>query len=113
MTDIRFTARSGVEKSLSMFIPLLAVAHARYETARADAPRLLELNEAFAGVDELNTKETSRFLEAGSEAAEHPTRGATGRAPPGFANPLPTDLSNATTQETACTRLSDIERNTC
>lgn len=62
MTDIRFTARSGAEKSLAMFIPLLAAAHARYETARPDAPRLVGLDEAFAGVDEQNTKEMFRFL---------------------------------------------------
>ena len=62
MTDIRFTARSGAEKSLAMFIPLLAAAHARYETAAMDAPKLVGLDEAFAGVDEQNTKEMFRFL---------------------------------------------------
>lgn len=62
VTDIRFTARSGAEKSLAMFIPLLAAAHARYETAAIDAPKLVGLDEAFAGVDEQNTKEMFRFL---------------------------------------------------
>lgn len=62
VTDIRFTARSGAEKSLAMFIPLLAAAHARYETAALDAPKLVGLDEAFAGVDEQNTKEMFRFL---------------------------------------------------
>ncbi|HYG59496.1 MAG TPA: SbcC/MukB-like Walker B domain-containing protein, partial [Symbiobacteriaceae bacterium] len=62
MTDIRFTARSGAEKSLAMFIPLLAAAHARYETAAMDAPKLVGLDEAFAGVDEQNTREMFRFL---------------------------------------------------
>lgn len=62
MTDIRFTARSGAEKSLAMFIPLLAAAHARYRAARADAPRLVGLDEAFAGVDEENTRKMFAFL---------------------------------------------------
>lgn len=62
MTDIRFAARSGGEKSLAMFIPILAAVYARYKSARADAPRLIGLDEAFAGVDEQNIKEMFRFL---------------------------------------------------
>lgn len=62
MTDVRFTARSGAEKSLAMFIPLLAAAHARYRAARPDAPRLVGLDEAFAGVDDENTRKMFSFL---------------------------------------------------
>lgn len=62
VTDIKFTARSGAEKSLAMFIPLLTAAYARYDSAAPDAPRLVGLDEAFAGVDEQNTREMFRFL---------------------------------------------------
>lgn len=62
LTDTRFTARSGAEKSLAMFIPLLAAAHARFASAAPDAPKLVGLDEAFAGVDEQNTREMFRFL---------------------------------------------------
>lgn len=62
ITDQRFAARSGGEKSLATFIPLLAAAHARYRSAGPAAPRLIGLDEAFAGVDEQNTMEMFRFL---------------------------------------------------
>ncbi|BAS27948.1 TIGR02680 family protein [Limnochorda pilosa] len=62
LTDLRFASRSGAEKSLAMFVPLLAALHARYRAAAPDAPRLVGLDEAFAGVDETNIQEMYRFL---------------------------------------------------
>lgn len=62
LTDMRFAARSGGEKSLAMFIPILAAVHARYKAAAPQAPRLIGLDEAFAGVDEHNISAMFRFL---------------------------------------------------
>ncbi|MBE3590060.1 MAG: TIGR02680 family protein [Firmicutes bacterium] len=62
LTDLRFAARSGAEKSLAMFVPILASVHARYRLAAPDAPRLIGMDEAFAGVDEQNIREMFRFL---------------------------------------------------
>ncbi len=54
--------RSGAEKSLALILPLAAAAAALYRRARPDAPRLLALDEAFAGVDPRNVGETLRLL---------------------------------------------------
>lgn len=62
LTDLRFSARSGAEKSLAMFIPILTAVHAHYKAAGDGAPRLVGLDEAFAGVDEQNVREMFRFL---------------------------------------------------
>lgn len=62
LTDQRFASRSGAEKSLAVFVPLLAAAHARYQKARSDAPRLVGLDEAFAGVDEGNIQVMFRLM---------------------------------------------------
>jgi len=42
---------SGGEKALALTIPQFAAASAHYRSARPDAPRLIMLDEAFAGVD--------------------------------------------------------------
>jgi hypothetical protein len=62
LSDHRFAARSGAEKSLAMFIPILVAVHARYAMAQADAPKLVGLDEAFAGVDEHNIREMYRLM---------------------------------------------------
>ncbi|EKP95372.1 SbcC/MukB-like Walker B domain-containing protein [Thermaerobacter subterraneus] len=62
LTDQRFASRSGAEKSLAVFVPLLAAVHARYQAARPDAPRLVGLDEAFAGVDEGNIQAMFRLM---------------------------------------------------
>lgn len=62
LSDTRFAAGSGGQKSLRMFIPLVAAAYARYQGAAQDAPRLIGLDEAFAGVDEANTREMFGLL---------------------------------------------------
>lgn len=63
LTDTRFASGSGGQKSLRMFIPLVAAAFARYQGAGPDAPRLIGLDEAFAGVDETNTREMFALLD--------------------------------------------------
>jgi hypothetical protein len=55
-TDKKFGAGSNGEKAVDMLAPLFAVVHARYANAAPDAPRLLGMDEAFAGVDSTNTK---------------------------------------------------------
>ncbi|MEO3855135.1 TIGR02680 family protein [Acrocarpospora sp. B8E8] len=52
LTRARHSRLSGGEQSVSLHLPLFAAAHAMLNSARADAPRLLALDEAFAGVDD-------------------------------------------------------------
>lgn len=47
---------SGGEKALSMYVPLLASLCAKYSSSRIDAPRIIAMDEAFAGVDENNVE---------------------------------------------------------
>lgn len=59
----RFRRGSGAQKALGIFCPLVAAAHARFGGAQyADAPRVIGLDEAFAGVDPANMDEMIRFL---------------------------------------------------
>jgi len=52
LTRARHSRLSGGEQSVSLHLPLFAAAHAMLNSARPDAPRLLALDEAFAGVDD-------------------------------------------------------------
>jgi uncharacterized protein (TIGR02680 family) len=52
LTRARHSQLSGGEQSVSLHLPLFAAANALFASARPDAPRLLGLDEAFAGVDE-------------------------------------------------------------
>lgn len=52
LTRARHSQLSGGEQSVSLHLPLFAAAHALFESARPAAPRLVALDEAFAGVDE-------------------------------------------------------------
>lgn len=54
---------SGAEKALSVFMPLLAAADARYRDASPDSPKLLAMDEAFSGVDPENTAAVLSFME--------------------------------------------------
>lgn len=47
-----FNRLSGGEKATALHLPLFAAASAHYSTARADTPRLVALDEAFAGIDD-------------------------------------------------------------
>ncbi|GAA0740771.1 TIGR02680 family protein [Dactylosporangium roseum] len=52
LTRARHSQLSGGEQSVSLHLPLFAAANALFDSARPDAPRLLGLDEAFAGVDD-------------------------------------------------------------
>jgi hypothetical protein len=52
LTRARHSRLSGGEQSVSLHLPLFAAAHAMLNSARPYAPRLLALDEAFAGVDD-------------------------------------------------------------
>jgi uncharacterized protein (TIGR02680 family) len=52
LTRARHSQLSGGEQSVSLHLPLFAAANALFGSGRPDAPRLLGLDEAFAGVDD-------------------------------------------------------------
>ena len=52
LTRARHSRLSGGEQSISLHLPLFAAAHAMLNSAHQYAPRLLALDEAFAGVDD-------------------------------------------------------------
>ncbi|WP_233513798.1 SbcC/MukB-like Walker B domain-containing protein [Micromonospora craterilacus] len=52
LTRARHSQLSGGEQSVSLHLPLFAAANALFGSARPYAPRLLGLDEAFAGVDD-------------------------------------------------------------
>ncbi|MEV6985584.1 TIGR02680 family protein [Sphaerisporangium sp. NPDC051017] len=57
LTRAKHSRLSGGEQSVSLHLPLFAAAHAMLNSARPDAPRLLALDEAFAGVDDTGRSE--------------------------------------------------------
>jgi len=63
LTDRAFYQFSGGEKAMAMYIPLFSAAYSRYSDARPDAPRIISLDEAFAGVDENNIRDMFDLLE--------------------------------------------------
>ena len=62
LTNNAFYKLSGGEKAMAMYIPLFAAVYARYESAKNDCPRIISLDEAFAGVDDNNIKDMFRIL---------------------------------------------------
>lgn len=62
LTDARFNVMSGGEKAMAMYIPLFAATSSRYSDARQDAPKIISLDEAFAGVDEENMRDLFKLL---------------------------------------------------
>lgn len=55
LTDDEFFKLSGGEKAMAMYVPLFAAVNARYNSAdKSDCPKIIALDEAFAGVDEEN-----------------------------------------------------------
>ncbi|GAB6171201.1 TIGR02680 family protein [Paradesulfitobacterium aromaticivorans] len=63
LTNHVFYTFSGGEKAMAMYIPLFSAAYSRYSDARPDAPRLISLDEAFAGVDENNIRDMFDLME--------------------------------------------------
>ncbi|MDD4716360.1 MAG: SbcC/MukB-like Walker B domain-containing protein, partial [Oscillospiraceae bacterium] len=63
LTNNVFYTFSGGEKAMAMYIPLFSAAYARYLEAREDAPFIISLDEAFAGVDENNIRDMFDLVE--------------------------------------------------
>ncbi len=57
LTQARHSTLSGGEQSVSLHLPLFAAAHVLLSSASPDCPRLLALDEAFAGVDDRGRSE--------------------------------------------------------
>lgn len=54
LTNSAFSKFSGGEKAMAMYVPLFASVSAQYKKASENCPKLLALDEAFAGVDDRN-----------------------------------------------------------
>ncbi|WP_214414486.1 SbcC/MukB-like Walker B domain-containing protein [Sphaerisporangium fuscum] len=52
LTRAKHSQMSGGEKSASIHLPLFAAANALYSSGRASCPRMIALDEAFAGIDD-------------------------------------------------------------
>ena len=64
LTDHAFNTFSGGEKAMAMYIPLFAAVNAQYlKSRRDDHPRIIALDEAFAGVDDKNISSMFRLVE--------------------------------------------------
>jgi hypothetical protein len=63
LTNKVFYTFSGGEKAMAMYIPLFSAAYSRYQEARKDAPYIISLDEAFAGVDENNIRDMFDLVE--------------------------------------------------
>jgi uncharacterized protein (TIGR02680 family) len=63
LTMSRFHTFSGGERALCLYIPLFAAVAAQYKKAGEQAPLILALDEAFAGVDDSNISEMFGLLE--------------------------------------------------
>jgi len=63
LTDRVFYRLSGGERAMAMYVPLFAAVYARYESAEPDALRIVSLDEAFAGVDDVNISSMFKLLE--------------------------------------------------
>ena len=62
LTNSVFGTFSGGEKAMSMYVPLFSAVVAKYQGGRMDAPRLISLDEAFAGVDNKNIRDMFRLM---------------------------------------------------
>lgn len=64
LTDRAFNRFSGGEKAMAMYIPLFAAVNAQYrKSKKADYPRIIALDEAFAGVDDKNISSMFKLVE--------------------------------------------------
>lgn len=62
LTDRAFNQFSGGEKAMAMYAPLFAAVNACYMRGRADCPKIIALDEAFAGVDDNNIHDMFRMM---------------------------------------------------
>ncbi|MCL2865807.1 MAG: TIGR02680 family protein [Lachnospiraceae bacterium] len=63
LTDRKFNQFSGGEKAISMYLPLFAAIYSRYQDAGDACPKVITLDEAFAGIDDLNIAELFKACE--------------------------------------------------
>lgn len=63
LTNNVFYTFSGGEKAMAMYIPLFSAAYSRYLEANDDAPYIISLDEAFAGVDDNNIRDMFDLVE--------------------------------------------------
>lgn len=63
LTNSAFYRFSGGEKAMAMYVPLFASVYARYAKAGEFSPKLISLDEAFAGVDDKNIGDMFRIME--------------------------------------------------
>ncbi|WP_368646228.1 TIGR02680 family protein [Alkalibacterium putridalgicola] len=63
LTDNQFYKFSGGEKARAMYIPLFIASYSRYLEASDEAPFILSMDEAFAGVDDHNIADLFEVLE--------------------------------------------------
>ena len=62
LTNSVFGTFSGGEKAMAMYVPLFSSVAAKYQGGRQDAPRMIALDEAFAGVDSKNIRDMFRLM---------------------------------------------------
>jgi hypothetical protein len=62
MTNNAFYTFSGGEKAMAMYVPLFSAVNAKYMGASKSCPKVISLDEAFAGVDEKNIRDMFRLL---------------------------------------------------
>lgn len=62
LTNRVFSILSGGKRAKSMYVPLFAAVYAKLLSARDNALRLIALDEAFAGVDNINIREMFDIL---------------------------------------------------
>lgn len=63
LSDRKFNQFSGGEKAVSMYLPLFAAVYSRYRDAGKDCPKVITLDEAFAGIDDENIAELFKACE--------------------------------------------------
>lgn len=63
LTNNAFFTFSGGEKAMAMYVPLFSAVYARYSGAKSNCPRIISLDEAFAGVDSKNIRDMFRLLD--------------------------------------------------
>lgn len=63
LTKNAYLTLSGGERAMSMYIPLLAAIYSRYSEASPEAPYIISMDEAFAGVDDNNIGDMFDLIE--------------------------------------------------
>ncbi len=64
LTNGAFNKFSGGEKAMAMYVPLFAAVNAQYQkSSKQDFPRIIALDEAFAGVDDKNISSMFKLVD--------------------------------------------------